>query len=132
MRCHTAAVSTIDVNADLGEGFGVWTLGDDDALLGVVTSANVACGFHAGDPSTMRRGAPPPGAAGGGGGGGGGFPAPARVGRGGLGVPPAGRGGGAAYPTPGPGRPAPTPRCRCWGCRARYCCAPPRRPACAP
>src|SRR3954452_6458659 len=56
MRCHTAAVSTIDVNADLGEGFGVWTLGDDDALLGVITSANVACGFHAGDPSTMRRG----------------------------------------------------------------------------
>ena len=48
-------MSTIDVNADLGEGFGVWTLGDDDALLGVVTSANVACGFHAGDPSTMRR-----------------------------------------------------------------------------
>jgi UPF0271 protein len=48
-------VSAIDLNADLGEGFGVWRLGDDDALLGVVTSANVACGFHAGDPSTMRR-----------------------------------------------------------------------------
>ena len=46
---------TIDLNADLGEGFGVWRLGDDDALLEVVTSANVACGFHAGDPSTMRR-----------------------------------------------------------------------------
>lgn len=46
---------TIDLNADLGEGFGVWRLGDDDALLGVVTSANVACGFHAGDPSTMGR-----------------------------------------------------------------------------
>jgi UPF0271 protein len=45
----------IDLNADLGEGFGVWRLGDDDALLGVVTSANVACGFHAGDPATMRR-----------------------------------------------------------------------------
>jgi UPF0271 protein len=45
----------IDLNADLGEGFGVWRLGDDDALLDVVTSANVACGFHAGDPSTMRR-----------------------------------------------------------------------------
>ncbi len=45
----------IDLNADLGEGFGVWRLGDDDALLQVVTSANVACGFHAGDPSTMRR-----------------------------------------------------------------------------
>jgi UPF0271 protein len=47
--------SVVDLNADLGEGFGVWRLGDDDALLGLVTSANVACGFHAGDPSTMRR-----------------------------------------------------------------------------
>ncbi len=47
--------STVDLNADLGEGFGIWRLGDDDALLQVVTSANVACGFHAGDPSTMRR-----------------------------------------------------------------------------
>jgi 5-oxoprolinase (ATP-hydrolysing) subunit A len=46
---------TLDLNADLGEGFGRWTLGDDDALLDVVTSANVACGFHAGDATTMRR-----------------------------------------------------------------------------
>jgi 5-oxoprolinase (ATP-hydrolysing) subunit A len=45
----------IDLNADLGEGFGAWRLGDDDALLELVTSANVACGFHAGDPATMRR-----------------------------------------------------------------------------
>lgn len=45
----------VDLNSDLGESFGVWRLGDDDALLDVVTSANVACGFHAGDPSTMRR-----------------------------------------------------------------------------
>jgi UPF0271 protein len=45
----------IDLNSDLGEGFGVWRLGDDEALLDVVTSANVACGFHAGDPSIMRR-----------------------------------------------------------------------------
>jgi len=45
----------MDLNADLGEGFGAWRLGDDEALLDVVTSANVACGFHAGDPSTMRR-----------------------------------------------------------------------------
>ncbi|MDQ3612130.1 MAG: LamB/YcsF family protein [Actinomycetota bacterium] len=45
----------MDLNADLGEGFGRWTLGDDDALLGLVTSANVACGFHAGDAVTMRR-----------------------------------------------------------------------------
>ncbi|MFG1896060.1 LamB/YcsF family protein [Micromonospora zamorensis] len=45
----------MDLNADLGEGFGIWRLGDDEALLGLVTSANVACGFHGGDPSTMRR-----------------------------------------------------------------------------
>jgi UPF0271 protein len=43
----------IDLNADLGEGFGHWRLTDDAGLLEVVTSANVACGFHAGDPSTM-------------------------------------------------------------------------------
>ena len=46
---------TVDLNSDLGEGFGSWPLGDDDALLGVVTSANVACGYHAGDASIMRR-----------------------------------------------------------------------------
>lgn len=45
----------IDLNADLGESFGAWVLGDDEAMLGVVTSANVACGFHAGDPTTLRR-----------------------------------------------------------------------------
>ncbi|HET8601080.1 MAG TPA: 5-oxoprolinase subunit PxpA [Segeticoccus sp.] len=45
----------IDLNADLGESFGHWTLGDDVALLEVVTSANVACGFHAGDPGVLRR-----------------------------------------------------------------------------
>jgi UPF0271 protein len=48
-------MTAIDLNSDLGEGFGHWSLGDDDALLGVVTSANVACGFHAGDASIMRR-----------------------------------------------------------------------------
>jgi 5-oxoprolinase (ATP-hydrolysing) subunit A len=48
-------MATIDLNSDLGEGFGHWRLGDDDALLGIVTSANVACGYHAGDPSIMRR-----------------------------------------------------------------------------
>ncbi|MFC4031539.1 LamB/YcsF family protein [Streptomyces polygonati] len=47
--------AVIDLNADLGEGFGRWRLTDDEALLSVVTSANVACGFHAGDPATMRR-----------------------------------------------------------------------------
>ena len=43
----------IDLNADLGEGFGPWRMGDDAALLDVVTSANLACGFHAGDPDIM-------------------------------------------------------------------------------
>ena len=46
-------MASIDLNADLGEGFGVWKLGDDDAMLGIVTSANVACGFHAGDPAGL-------------------------------------------------------------------------------
>ncbi len=45
----------IDLNADLGEGFGVYRLGDDDAMLGIVTSANVACGFHGGDPAGLLR-----------------------------------------------------------------------------
>lgn len=49
------AFDSVDLNADLGEGFGAWRLTDDEALLDVVTSANVACGFHAGDPHTMRR-----------------------------------------------------------------------------
>ena len=41
----------IDINSDLGESFGAWRMGDDAAMLGIVTSANVACGFHAGDPA---------------------------------------------------------------------------------
>ncbi len=45
----------IDLNADMGEGFGAYEIGDDETLLGVVTSANVACGFHAGDPTIMHR-----------------------------------------------------------------------------
>lgn len=45
----------IDLNADLGESFGQWGMGDDQAMLDVVTSANVACGFHAGDPAVMAR-----------------------------------------------------------------------------
>jgi UPF0271 protein len=45
----------VDLNADLGESFGAWRLGDDKALLEIVTSANIACGFHAGDPLTIRR-----------------------------------------------------------------------------
>jgi len=48
-------VATVDLNADLGESFGVWGLGDDDAMLDLVTSANVACGFHAGDAVTLAR-----------------------------------------------------------------------------
>lgn len=46
-------MTAIDLNADLGESYGAWTLGDDRAMLAVVTSANVACGFHAGDPRTL-------------------------------------------------------------------------------
>lgn len=45
----------VDLNADLGESFGAWTMGDDPALLEIVSSANIACGFHAGDPSTLHR-----------------------------------------------------------------------------
>ncbi|MEV2221249.1 5-oxoprolinase subunit PxpA [Nocardia vinacea] len=45
----------IDLVADIGESFGAWTMGDDNALLDVLTSANIACGFHAGDPQTMDR-----------------------------------------------------------------------------
>jgi len=45
----------IDLNADLGEGFGPWRMGEDEALLDLVSSANVACGFHAGDPLIMDR-----------------------------------------------------------------------------
>ena len=50
-----ATALNIDLNADLGESFGVWQLGDDEAMLEVVTSANVACGFHAGDPALLLR-----------------------------------------------------------------------------
>jgi len=44
----------VDLNADMGEGFGPWRMGDDAALLDIVSSANVACGFHAGDPNVMH------------------------------------------------------------------------------
>ena len=50
---ESVATHVVDLNSDLGEGFGAWRLGDDDALLDIVTSANVACGFHAGDPQIM-------------------------------------------------------------------------------
>lgn len=45
---------SIDLNADLGESFGAWCMGDDAGVMPWITSANVACGFHAGDPATMR------------------------------------------------------------------------------
>ena len=45
----------MDLNADMGEGFGRWTLGDDAALMPLVTSTNIACGFHGGDPHIMRE-----------------------------------------------------------------------------
>ena len=45
----------VDLNADMGESFGPWVMGQDEALLDIVTSANVACGFHAGDPEVMAR-----------------------------------------------------------------------------
>jgi len=45
----------VDLNADMGEGFGPWSMGDDAALLDIVTSANIACGFHAGDPDVMAK-----------------------------------------------------------------------------
>jgi len=48
-------ISRIDLNADMGEGFGPWQMGADDALLRIITSANIACGFHAGDPDVMAR-----------------------------------------------------------------------------
>ncbi|MDB6454223.1 LamB/YcsF family protein [Falsirhodobacter sp. 20TX0035] len=48
-------MKTIDLNCDMGESFGAWTIGDDSAMLDIISSANIACGFHAGDPSVMRR-----------------------------------------------------------------------------
>ncbi|GFM79799.1 UPF0271 protein [Pseudomonas cichorii] len=45
----------IDLNSDLGESFGAWSMGDDEAVLEIVSSANVACGFHAGDPAGILR-----------------------------------------------------------------------------
>lgn len=50
----TMTTHRINLNADLGESFGAWTMGDDKALLQIVKSANVACGFHAGDPTVMQ------------------------------------------------------------------------------
>lgn len=46
---------SVDLNCDMGESFGAWRLGNDDAILPFVTSANIACGFHAGDPAVMKQ-----------------------------------------------------------------------------
>ncbi|WP_313693681.1 LamB/YcsF family protein, partial [Achromobacter mucicolens] len=45
----------IDLNCDMGESYGAWTMGNDAAVLQYVSSANIACGFHGGDPGTMRK-----------------------------------------------------------------------------
>jgi 5-oxoprolinase (ATP-hydrolysing) subunit A len=54
-RPDVARIQTIDINCDCGESFGNWALGADDALLPIITTANVACGFHGGDPLVMQR-----------------------------------------------------------------------------
>lgn len=53
MKPHS--IRSVDLNSDLGEGFGAWQMGDDGAILEIVSSANVACGMHAGDPHIMAR-----------------------------------------------------------------------------
>lgn len=47
--------TSVDLNCDMGEGFGAYTIGDDAAMMELITTANIACGFHAGDPAVMRR-----------------------------------------------------------------------------
>lgn len=55
-QVHDCAMTySVDLNSDMGEGFGPWTMGDDAGLLKIVTSANIACGFHAGDADTMAE-----------------------------------------------------------------------------
>ncbi len=49
------SILTVDLNCDMGESFGAWNMGNDAALMPFITSANVACGFHAGDPAVMKR-----------------------------------------------------------------------------
>jgi UPF0271 protein len=55
MMQDSSTISSIDLNADLGESYGPWPMGDDAAMLSVVSSANIACGGHAGDPETMFK-----------------------------------------------------------------------------
>jgi len=47
--------TAVDLNSDVGEGYGAWKGGPDRELMAIITSANIACGFHAGDPSIIRR-----------------------------------------------------------------------------
>ena len=54
-QSEAGSLPTIDLNADMGEGFGPWLMGDDEAMFALVSSANVACGGHASDPETMFR-----------------------------------------------------------------------------
>ena len=46
---------SVDVNCDMGEGFGLYKMGEDDALMPLITEANIACGYHASDPNHMRK-----------------------------------------------------------------------------
>jgi 5-oxoprolinase (ATP-hydrolysing) subunit A len=55
VRCRYNTAMRIDLNCDMGESFGTYRLGDDEALMPLITSANVACGFHAGDPLVLER-----------------------------------------------------------------------------
>jgi len=55
MAAEESQSPTIDLNCDLGESFGVWRLGHDEEMMKHISSANIACGFHAGDPGIMRR-----------------------------------------------------------------------------
>ncbi len=54
-RLKEGAMTAVDLNSDMGEGFGPWQMGDDEAMLSIVSSANIACGWHAGDPLIMHR-----------------------------------------------------------------------------
>ena len=46
---------TLDINCDMGESYGAWSIGNDSAVMPLITSANIACGFHGGDPATIRK-----------------------------------------------------------------------------
>ena len=54
-RRRMSKPASIDINCDCGESFGNWPMGADDAIMPLITTANVACGFHGGDPQVMRR-----------------------------------------------------------------------------